>query len=284
MRKLLLIFSLVTLLIVTPVFAADINVQVNSPEASINFRTYPSTSSPIIMGIPNGVVLHVTGLSYNSADDLIFGQTYYNGSNGWISLRQTTINNFTGFNTTVSSTGGSINFRASASTSSNVICEIPNGTSLYISDIYYNSADDLFFGMTTYNGITGWVSLRQTTLDTSSATAPSTTANQSLPGPGGTPGLSIRTDVGFNGIAQVMSEQGGTYFRTLPSTSSDVICELPNHERLTIYDIVRNEDLVWGYVECNGRYGWVSLRHTVTPMHEYAMPDHIRQWDGTIHG
>ena len=282
MKRLLIILSVIMILIVTPVFAADLNVQVNSSEGSINFRNYPSRSSQVIYEIPDGTMLHVTDLNYNRTDDLIFGRTSYAGLDGWISLRQTNIADFNGFNTTVNSDQGSINFRASASTGSSVISEIPNGTSLYISDMFYNAGDDLFFGQTTYNGVTGWISLRQTSLGSASYIPVQSAPSAQTPASSGEnpTGLSIRTDVGFNGVVQVTSESGSINFRPIPSTSSAVLCEIPNHTALNIYDIVRNEDLIWGYTQYNGTWGWVSLRQTATPMHEYGMPDYVRDWDG----
>ena len=170
------IVIMISMLLMIPVIAssvraADFNARVNSSESSINFRTSPSTSSSVIAQIPDGTLLHVTSLAYSAADDLIFGQTEYNGGQGWISLRQTAISDFTGFDTTVKSSEGSINFRTSASTGSSVITGIPNGTSLYISDLSYNSTDDLFFGFCEYQGMTGWISLRQTTLDSSAGSS-----------------------------------------------------------------------------------------------------------------
>ena len=83
---------------------------------------------------------------------------------------------------------------------------------------------------------------------------------------------------------RVSSSESSINFRPSPSTSSGVICEIPNNNVLTIYDIVRNDDLNWGYTEYNGTWGWISLRHTVTPNHNYSVPDYIREWDGTIAG
>ena len=115
----LIICMLLTIpVIASSVSAADFNARVDSSESAINFRTSPSTASSVIAQIPDGTMLHVTSLAYSSADDLIFGQTDYNGSQGWISLRQTAISDFTGFDTTVKSSEGSINFRTSASTGS----------------------------------------------------------------------------------------------------------------------------------------------------------------------
>jgi len=297
MKKLLLVLTIVlSFMVVTPVFATDIAVQVNSSEGSINFRSDPSRGSNVITEIPDGTVLSVSSLSYSPADDLIFGYTTYNGYFGWVSLRQTTINGFSGFTTSVSSSEGSINFRSSASTGSSVITEIPNGANLYISGIFYNAEDDLFFGQTTYNGMTGWVSLRQTSLDggpassytPAPAAAPSSqnVVDYNVADSGsvdtGVSGLSVRTDVGYEGRVTSRSEEGSINFRSVPSTSSSVICEIPNNQVLSIYDIVRNEDLIWGYTEYNGTWGWISLRHTVTPSHNYQMPEYIRDWDGTV--
>ena len=305
MKKVFLSILAAMILLATPVLAANLDVQVSSSEGSINFRSNASTSAPVIGQIPNGTALHVTNLTYSSGDNLIFGQTTYNGTTGWVSLRQTAISKFDGFDTKVSSTESSINFRSSATTGSGVIGQIPNGTALHISEMRYSEADDLFFGMTTYNGTTGWVSLRQTSLDTPAGAAPAQTQGAPAPAPAGaTPApansgaanaspapaasnpseLSIRTDVGFNGVVEVRAEEGSANFRTLPSTSSDVICTIRNHESLDIYDIVRNEDLVWGYTKYNGSFGWVSLRQTATPFHDYGMPADIRDWDGTIAG
>lgn len=292
MKKLLLVLTiLLSFMLVTQAFAADISVQVNSSEGSINFRSAPSRGSNVITEIPDGAVLYISSLSFSPEDDLIFGYTTYNGSSGWVSLRQTTINDFSGFTTSVSSSEGSINFRSSASTESSVITEIPNGANLYIFDIFYNAEDDLFFGQTTYNGLTGWVSLRQTSLDGGAAPSytPAPVAPQSdqsvvdtVVADSGSHGLSVRSDVGYEGRVTSRSEEGSINFRLVPSASSSVICEIPNNQVLTIYDIVRNEDLIWGYTEYNGTWGWISLRHTVTPMHNYQMPEYIRNWDGTV--
>lgn len=73
-------------------------------------------------------------------------------------------------------------------------------------------------------------------------------------------------------------------FVTDPSASSTLICEIPNNNTLTIYDIVRNEDQIWLYTEYNGTWGWILLTQTVTPQHNYQIPDYIRDWDGAIAG
>lgn len=73
-------------------------------------------------------------------------------------------------------------------------------------------------------------------------------------------------------------------FVTDPSASSTLICEIPNNNTLTIYDIVRKEDQIWLYTEYNGTWGWILLTQTVTPQHNYQIPDYIRDWDGTIAG
>ena len=149
--------------------APDFYVRVSGAEGSINFRAGAGTSSQIYSEIRNGEILHISDMQYNRGDDLFFGNTYYQGRSGWVSLRQTTV--LTGgdyglpdFYVAASADGGSLNFRQDAGTSAGIITEIPNGTQLHITDIRYNQRDDFFFGYTSYQGRSGWVSLRQTTI------------------------------------------------------------------------------------------------------------------------
>ena len=55
-----------------------------------NLRTGPGIAYAIITPIYNGETLHVTMRCYNPEDDLYWGYTVYKGSEGWISLSQTT--------------------------------------------------------------------------------------------------------------------------------------------------------------------------------------------------
>ena len=147
----------------------DFYVRVSGGQGSVNFRSGPGTGYSVIREIPNGTTLHITDMSYNSSNGWFFGKTEYNGSSGWVSLRQTSILSGNGyaapdFQVRVSAQGGSLNLRRGPGTSYGAMLEIPNGTTLHITNMQYNANDDFFFGSTEYNGMSGWVSLRQTTL------------------------------------------------------------------------------------------------------------------------
>ena len=152
-----------------PSSSMNFYVKVNADTGNVNFRTDAGTGTSVIAEIPNGTELQITDLQYNSNDGFLFGKTVYRGNSGWISLRQTTILEGNGYPTidftvAVTAEAGLLNFRQGAGTGYAVIQEIPNGTILRITNLQYNSADNYFFGQTSYNGYIGWVSIRQTTI------------------------------------------------------------------------------------------------------------------------
>lgn len=170
--------------------SVDFYAQVSSREGSINFRTGAGTGFPVIREIPNGQILHIVDMSYNAADGFFFGKTDYQGSSGWVSLRQTVIMTGQGypapdFLVVVSAKEGSLNLRQGPGTNYPKIMEIPNGVQLHITNMQYNANDDFFFGNTSYNGVTGWVSLRHTTMQNTGGQAPAPTP---APGTNGAPG------------------------------------------------------------------------------------------------
>lgn len=143
-------------------------------EGAVNLRTSAGTSSRIIMEIPNGAELHVTGLIYNAADGFFWGAVYYNGYNGWISLRQTNLRR--GYSTysyycyeptpaygaVLYSRNGELNLRSHPSHNSALVGTIGGGTPMY----YYGEngfgygSDGVtheWFYVTTNYGMSGWV-------------------------------------------------------------------------------------------------------------------------------
>ena len=157
--------------------AVNYDVQVNGAEGSVNLRTGPGTGYGLICEIPNGQILHISAMQYNTADGLFYGSTVYNGTSGWVSLRHTAVLSGNGhpapsFDVIVSAEGGSLNLRQGPGTGYGAILESPNGVQLHISGLQYNAADEFFFGSTVYNGISGWVSLRQTTFTNSVSSVP----------------------------------------------------------------------------------------------------------------
>lgn len=147
----------------------DFYVVVTSDSESINFRAEAGTMYDVFGQIPNGTELYITDLAYNMKDQFLFGKTIYNGITGWVSLRQTSIlkgNNygFPDYYATVAADAGVINCRSGAGMEYGVVMEIPNGTQLHITDLVYNAGDGFFWGLTSYSGYSGWVSVRQTNI------------------------------------------------------------------------------------------------------------------------
>ena len=146
----------------------------------------------------------------------------------------------TNFYVQVSSSDGIINFRSGPGTDYNVIGSIGNGTVLAISSMAYSPYDGFMWGSTVWNGYSGWVSLRQTTILTGAGYP--------------TPNFYVRT----------AADGGSVNMRTVAGTSYPVIMEIPNGVDLNITGLVYNptDGLFWGLVYYNGYYGWISLRQT----------------------
>ena len=68
---------------------ADYNVVVNAPDNYVNFRYGPGLEYGIDCRIYNGASLHISRTADNMYDGLKWGQTYYQGRWGWVSLSQT---------------------------------------------------------------------------------------------------------------------------------------------------------------------------------------------------
>lgn len=144
------------------------------------------------------------------------------------------------FSVQVSGSDGSVNLRSGAGTNYNVISSIQNGTVLTITGMAYSQYDGFMWGATTWNGYSGWVSLRQTTILTGAGYP--------------TPNFYVRT----------AAEGGSVNMRTVAGTSYPVIMEIPNGIELNVTGIVYNpaDGLFWGLVYYGGYYGWISLRQT----------------------
>ncbi|MCL2847452.1 MAG: peptidoglycan-binding protein [Firmicutes bacterium] len=110
---------------------------------SLNFRSGPTTQSPIIGLIPNGTRVQVTGESNG------FYHIVFDGRLGWVSRDFVELDPRIGVVTTQ---GGNLNFRTTPNTQGAVIGTIPNGTRLTITDVVSN------FYQTTWQNRTGFVS------------------------------------------------------------------------------------------------------------------------------
>ena len=141
-------------------------VYVLTPDGGLNMRHGPGTEYGKAMSgtIPDYTKLYIEYTSGN------WGYTNYNGNYGWVALKQTTTNppssakkvpekSYAGYYVYVATPDGGLNLRRGPSTDYDtaIVGRIPDGTPLYIEETSDN------WGYTNYNGIYGWVALKQTT-------------------------------------------------------------------------------------------------------------------------
>lgn len=228
------------------------HVQVSSSAGEINYRTGPGLGYSSLCQIPGGTVLFITDISYNSVEGLFWGFTSYGGyASGWVSLRQTTILRGNGYHApdfyvTVKTmySSGVVNLRYGAGLAYSWSLQIPNGTQLHITDMIYNSSEGLFWGLTSYNGYSGYISIRQTALVKGS------TPPQPQPSPA--PAASYQAwvyDTGLEGLA----------LKSAPDVNSYRYLMVPDNTALTITQTTGDG---WGYTSYMGYSGWVFLKYT----------------------
>lgn len=150
-------------------------VQATDGSGYLYLRTGAGMNHEIICNIYDGTVLELSASCEDSEGGFRWGNTYYNGRYGWVSLKHT-----------VPYEGGSSNgtdlvsvdydvvvdakddtdflyFRSGPGMDYNVYCEIKNGKKLHITEECPDSSVGVVWGKTTYNGQEGWVSLKHTT-------------------------------------------------------------------------------------------------------------------------
>ena len=121
--------------------------------ANLNFRKNASTSSNLITTIPKNTTINIVDKSISG-----WYKVEYNGNTGYVSSSYVTLNTSGTNNSTTSSTQkgvttDNLNFRKSASTSSNLITTIPKNTTINIIDKSISG-----WYKVEYKGNTGYVS------------------------------------------------------------------------------------------------------------------------------
>lgn len=151
-----------------------------------------------------------------------------------------------GYYVYVKTPDGGLNMRNGPGTDYNIISSkrIPDGTRLYID---FKSDN---WGYTKYNGIEGWVALKQTT-----KTPPATPTPTKKPTPSPEP---VKETAEY--YVYVSAPDGKLNLRTGPGTDYNTVDDysIPNNTFLYIEEVVGT----WGYVTFDGREGWVALKQT----------------------
>ena len=130
-----------------------------------------------------------------------------------------------------------MNFRSGPMTTAGILCEIPVGTTVYVTEV------SGCWGKTTYNGSTGWLSLEYSTrLGGTSPVAG--VAEKAVPS-------------GYQTGVYLTCED--MRFRSAPSLTAGVIVVIPAGTQLTVTEISG----IWGKTTYQGKTGWLSLEYSV---------------------
>lgn len=172
---------------------ADFYVVVDAWDGYVNFRYGPGLEYGINFPINNGEVLYVFETAENYYDELWWGHVEYGGYYGWISLTEVSfmeapepespVYEYVDQYNMVDAWDGYCNLRMDAGIAYDIITPIYNGEILHVTIRCYNPEDGLNWGYTEYNGMTGWISLSQTT-QVPAPQPETTTAQPEPPAPG----------------------------------------------------------------------------------------------------
>ena len=207
--------------------------EINTKSGNLNMRSSASSASSVSGSVPKGTKVDVTEISGG------FGKVVYKNAIGWISLRyakfisSNTIPEITSpsgssGNYKVVTAGGGLNLRSAASSSSQVLTTVPNGTSVTVFEVSNG------FGKVSYKNTVGWLSM--------SYLAPVTV---------------ISSDVTSSGIYRVTTAGGSLKLRASASATANVLTLVPNGTEVNVTGISNG----FGKATYNGKTGWLSMNY-----------------------
>ncbi|MCO5218224.1 MAG: SH3 domain-containing protein [Thermomicrobiales bacterium] len=206
--------------------------------ASLNLRSGPGTDSPIILVMPAGAAVSVTGDATNGFYPLTYRGTSGYAHSDWISFGGSS-----GSGTTSSGTGtayvidGNLNLRTGPSTGNSVITIMPNGATVSLT----GQSSGGFLSVT-YNGTAGWAHGDYLSSSAPSApTTPTTPTTPSAPSVGDTVVGTMRTTANLN-------------MRSGPGTSYGIITTAPNGSSI---EIMGDPQSGFYPVRYSGNKGWM---------------------------
>ena len=220
-------------------------------QGTLNLRTSPSLSAGVQASIPNGAVLCVFQTQEGWA------KVQYGASVGWASMDFLKLSNVypgqtSGEGTTyatvrIPSGSGTVNMRATASTTSRVLMTITHGQGVTV------LANDGSWCYAQYNGQEGYIMTKYLSLGEKPEEAP----------PAETPSL------GDGEMEAIVKTASGTLnLRERPDTASRVLMTLPRGESI----IVTNRGTEWCSVRYAGISGYVMSKYLSFPADNQAAP------------
>lgn len=234
---------------------------VRAENGNVNIRNIPKLTGSDLGTIPRGNTARYLGQISTDDRGVDWYYVNYNGIVGWVSSRYS---GFTGGSSSSSGSssslpsfgvssgyvmaeGGNVNVRSSASLNGRDLATIYEGnTATYLGQ---RSVDDrgVVWYYVNYNGTTGWVSSRYSTLVGSSSSSGSTSLPDFTPSAG-----------------SVEIVGGDCYIRTQPNRAGGQVGVMHEGD-VGVYQGESQADergVVWYKVKFNGKTGWVSSRYS----------------------
>ncbi len=265
-------------------------------EGRVNMRSGPGASYGIVLVVPDGAAVQLTGEV--SAD---FSQVTWNGTSGWIatwllspdaptapgptatpvtptaapvtptstpvipSAPEVPAIGDTVVGSATANTGGlALNLRSGPGTAYAVLRGIPNGTRVDVMGDAVNG-----FLPVRYSGVKGWASAQYLTMGASAATptptvTPTPTGTPATPTPTSTPVTPEPTGTSAaSGTAVVTTGGLNLYLRSGPSTTASVLRTMPNGAQV---EVTGSDQNGFTPVRYQGTAGWASAQYLgVTP-------------------
>ena len=233
--------------------APSVQAMVLTPSGSLNLREAPNASARILLTIPYGAYVTVT------ARGNVWSSVYYNGFTGYVMSQYLSFGGaatpalaptptlipiviptqapvYYGSETAyVSTTGGSLNLRESASSTARVILTIPNGSALTVL-----SRGGVWCSVR-YGNTYGYVMTSFLRFTTAFPTAVPTAAPTAVPVPGG------------GEIAYVTTSGGSLNLRMYAQSNAKILFRVPNGAQVQ----VTSKGPVWCAVTYQGMSGYV---------------------------
>lgn len=210
---------------------------------SLNLRTGPGTSYPVMVVMPVGAQVTLTGRNSNGFQSLT-----YSGFSGWASASYLQVQGTTPQNppvqptppaTGTATTTDSLNLRAGAGTSFTVVTVMPRGASVTLTGQSANG-----FHQIGWNGQTGWASGQYLDFGSTTPTPPPPVQ------PDPTPPPSMQPPASPSGTAVTTDSLN---LRVGPRTTERVVVVMPAQSRVVLTGRSQNNFLELSY---NGKTGW----------------------------
>ncbi len=211
----------------------------------LNLRSGPGTNNSVILVMPYGASVTLTGETSNG-----FAALTYNGRSGWAASQylsgggsSTPPPSGNNGGSTAGPTGSAtvntngLNLRSQPSTSSGVVAVMPNGAGVTLTGQRQNG-----FVSVTYNGRSGWAYESYLTIGGTPAPSPSPSPSPGTPSPGS--GLAVTTT--------------SLNLRSSASTNSSVLAVMPSGAQVQLTGVAQNG---FYQVVYNGRTGWASAQY-----------------------